>query len=164
MATDKFPQQNVNMPMDPKAVDAARHRLLDPGGPKPSESLPVQPPITGSGGGSRREVRKGEWVDDRVIVIGGPARPSEDSPPEWKKSGRAIPTFVAGKAYQVTLGKPVVMYGRALSPAKAYQMQGDVCLEIMTKDAAAIIDAVELGDVPGEPDVAPSTSKAKQKA
>jgi len=160
MATFEYPQRNVNMPMDEAAVEAARAKL-NPGGVT-GEALPSAP---SNGKGSRREVRKGEWVDDRVIVIGGPASPSEDSPPELKKSERAIPTFVAGKVYQVTLGKACMFAGRVLAPAKSYQMTGETCLDPEVQPC--IVDAVELGDTPASPDVAPSAAesgKAKKKA
>ena len=160
MATFDYPQRNVNMPMDEAAVEAARAKL-NPGGVT-GEALPSAP---SNGKGSRREVRKGEWVDDRVIVIGGPASPSEDSPPELKKSERAIPTFVAGKVYQVTLGKACIFAGRVLAPAKSYQMTGETCLDPEVQPC--IVDAVELGDTPTSPDVAPSAAesgKAKKKA
>ena len=162
MATDKYPQQNVNMPMDPKAVEAARARLAPPRSVK-SQDLQSAP---SNGKGSRREVRPGEWIDDRVIQIGGPSSPSEDSPPEFKKDERALPTFTAGKVYQVTLGRPCIFAGRVLSPAKSYQMTGETCLEPDIQPC--IIDAVELGDTPQNPDIAPSqaetTGKAKKKA
>jgi len=160
MATFDYPQRNVNMPMDEAAIEAVRAKL-NPGGVT-GEALPSAP---SNGKGSRREVRKGEWVDDRVIVIGGPASPSEDSPPELKKSERAIPTFVAGKVYQVTLGKACIFAGRVLAPAKSYQMTGETCLDPEVQPC--IVDAVELGDTPTSPDVAPSAAesgKAKKKA
>lgn len=163
MATQEHPNRNVNMPMDEAALKAARDRL-DPGVPGPSQ-MPNAP----SGNGSRREVRRGEWVDDRVIVIGGPASPSEDSPPDPRRSERALPTFTAGKVYQVTLGKACIFAGRVLAPAKAYQMTGETCLDPEVQPC--IFDAVELGDTPSEPDVAPSSAvqdtkdtKAKKKA
>jgi hypothetical protein len=163
MATTEYPNRNVNMPMDPDAIARARAKL-DHG----SASAPPPAPLPGApqnGKGSRREIRKGEWVDDRVIVIGGPASPSEDSPPEWKKSGRALPTFTAGKVYQVTLGKACIFSGRVLSPAKSYQMTGETCLDPEVQPC--IIDAVELGDTPQDPAVAPSmagTKAAEQRA
>jgi len=166
MATEEFPQRNVNMPMDEAALAKAR-AALDPGsmGSTSGTSGPM-PNAPANGKGSRREVRKGEWIDDRVIQIGGPASPSEDSPPEWKKSDRAIPTFVAGKVYQVTLGKACMFAGRVLSPAKSYQMTGETCLDPEVQPC--IVDAVEIGDTPQKPDVAPSqaeaTGKAKKKA
>ena len=150
MATDQYPQRNVNMPMDEKALAHARAKL-DPGVPGPSDSGPYNAP---NGKGSRRQVRPGEWIDDRVIVIGGPASPSKDSPPEWKKSERALPTFTAGKVYEVTLGKACLFAGRALAPAKSYQMTGETCLDPEVQPC--IVDAVELGDTPQSPDVAPS--------
>jgi hypothetical protein len=156
MATKEYPQRNVNMPMDPAALAAARAKL-DPGVPGPSNSQPM-PNAPHDGKGSRREVRKGEWIDDRVIVIGGPASPSEDSPPELKeRDSKALPTFASGKAYQVTLGKSCVFAGRVLSPAKAYQMTGATCLDPEVNPC--IVEAVELGDVPVEPDVAPSQGR-----
>jgi hypothetical protein len=168
MATDKYPQRNVNMPMEEGALAAARARL-DPGG-APTGLMPYVPQ---DGKGSRREIRKGEWVDDRVMVIGSPtSSPSKDSPPEWKKSGRALPTFTAGKVYQVTLGKACIFAGRALAPAKSYQMTGETCLDPEVQPC--IVDAVELGDTPVDPDVPsspdvtpepePESTKAKKKA
>ena len=167
MATDKYPNRNVNMPMDATALAAVRARL-DPGGPMagPMPNAPYD------GKGSRREVRKGEWIDDRVIVIGGPSSPSKDTPPEYEKSTRALPTFTAGKAYQVTLGKACTFAGRMLAPAKTYQMTGETCLDPEVQPC--IIDAVELGDTPQSPDSpsspdvspepAPESTKAKKKA
>ncbi len=155
MATDQYPQRNVTMPMDEHALARARAKL-DPGvsAGMGSRALPNAP---SNGKGSRREVRPGEWIDDRVIIIGGPASPSEDSPPEWKKSDRAIPVFDQAKVYQVTLGKPCIFAGRALAPAKSYQMTGATCLDANVQPC--IVDAVELGDVPTEPDVAPSEAR-----
>lgn len=147
MATDKYPQQNVNMPMKQSALDAARARL-DPG-----RVIASPPAASAHGKGSRREVRPGEWIDDRVINIDGPSSPSKDSPPELGKSGKAVPaSYDPVKAYQVQLGKAVVFAGRMLSPAKTYRMTGEACTEI----SASIIDAVELGDVPVDPDSPPS--------
>ena len=102
MATDKFPQQNVNMPMDPKRVEAARERLLAP----PRGALPETfTPQTNGGKGSRREVRKGEWIDDRVIEIGGPSSPSADTPPELPAQRDAPPgSYDPTKVYSITLG------------------------------------------------------------
>ena len=160
MATDQFPQRNVNMPMDDAALAKARARL-DPGNPGPGSGPGPMPNAPHDGKGSRREVRPGEWIDDRVIVIGGPASPSKDSPPEWTKSGKALPTFTAGKVYQVTLGKACLFAGRVLSPAKSYQMTGETCLEADVQPC--IVDAVELGDTPQSPDVAPSQAQATGK-
>jgi hypothetical protein len=163
MATDKFPQRNVNMPMDPRAVEAERHRRLAP----PRGFTPeTQPPHNGKG--SRREVRKGEWFDDRVIEIGGPASPSSDTPPDVVE-GRDTPpaSYDPVKVYSITLGKPATFAGRVLSPAKSYQMTGDTCTTINADFPGAIIDAVVLGDIPQSPDSQPSVapeSKAKKKA
>ena len=156
MATTEHPNRNVNMPMDEAAVAAARAKL-DPGVPGPASQAMPNAPYNGKG--SKREVRKGEWIDDRVINIGGPASPSKDSPPEYKKSERALPTFAAGKVYQVTLGKSCMFAGRALSPAKSYQMTAETCLDPDVQPC--IVDAVELGDTPTDPDVAPSMAGDK---
>lgn len=160
MATDKFPQRNVNMPMDPKAVESERQRRLAP----PRTFVPeTAPPANGKG--SRREVRKGEWIDDRIIVIGGPSSPSTDSPPELPERRDAPPaTYDAAKVYSIVLGKPAIFCGRVLSPAKAYQMTGDTCTQITTDHPGAIIDAVMLGDTPVNPDIEPSQAKTTQPA
>jgi len=154
MATDKHPNQNVTMPISPARLEAARARL-DPGraaAPKPAPS---------NGNGSRREIRPGEWFDDRRIVIGGPSSPSKDTPPELSKEGRAVPaSYDPLKVYSVTLGKSVVFSGRTLSPAKKYMMTGEACTEI----TAAISDAVEVGDIPVDPDAQPSSVNKKAKA
>jgi hypothetical protein len=142
------------MPMTQGRVDAARARL-DPGRPATPKYR------SANGKGSRRETRPGEWFDDRHIEIGGPSSPSEDSPPEGKAEGRAVPaSYDPLKVYSVTLGKPVVFSGRMLSPAKQYQMVGDACTEI----TANIVDAVEIGDIPADPDAQPSSAKTKSKA
>jgi len=152
MATDKYPNQNVTMPMSQARVDAARARLT-PARP----GIPKQPPSNGNG--SRREVRPGEWFDDRRIHIGGPSSPSKDSPPDGKAEGRAVPaSYDPLKVYSVTLGKPVVFSGRMLSPAKQYQMVGAACTEI----TACIIDAVEIGDIPVDPNATPSSTTGKK--
>src|SRR4051812_44390425 len=85
MATERYPNQNVNMPMDPNAVQAVRDRTA----PKQGSGVTVFAPADGKG--SRRQVRPGEWVDDRRIVLDGKASPSHDSPPELKGSGKALP-------------------------------------------------------------------------
>jgi hypothetical protein len=159
MATDKFPQRNVNMPMDPDVVEAARARLAPPRSFVPE----TMPPANGKG--SRREVRKGEWIDDRVIVIGGPSSPSTDSPPELPQRREAPPaSYDPATTYSITLGKPAVFCGRVLSPAKIYQMTGDTCTQITTDYPGAIIDAVVLGSTPDNPDIAPSAAKTTQPA
>lgn len=148
MATDKYPNQNVVMPMSKARLDAARARL-DPG--RAFAPLPTGP---ADGKGSRREIRQGEWIDDRKIDIGGPSSPSSDSPPELqKKSGKAVPaSFDPLKVYSVTINKPVLFAGRMLTPGKSYIMAGYVCTEVKP----SIIEAVELGDVPVDPDSPPS--------
>jgi hypothetical protein len=148
MATDRYPQRNHNVPMPDGAVSGARQALLDPGSTGPS-----QPPVTGKG--SRREVRPGEWVDDRVIQIGGPASPSEGDPPEWKRrDSKILPTFTPGKVYDVKLGKSCTFAGRILNPSMKFQMTGETCLDAEVQPC--IIDAVELGDTPVSPDAPPS--------
>ena len=152
MATDKFPQQNVNMPMSQARVDAARAKLTPP-------RAGTQKPEPSNGNGSRREVRPGEWFDDRRIEIGGPSSKSKDSPPDpAKKESRTVPSsYDPLKVYQVKLGKPVIFAGRMLAPGRDYQMVGAACTEI----TASIIDAVEIGDVPVDPDATPSAAKKK---
>ena len=92
------------------------------------------------------------------MTPGQNAMPSEDSPPEWPET-RATPpaSYDPAKVYQIKLGKSATHAGRMLSPGKAYQMVGAACTEV----SAAIIDAVELGDVPADPDIAPSAAKEK---
>ena len=151
MATEKYPQQNVNMPMDEGAVAAARARLT------PARSFSA-PPAAANGKGSRREVRPGEWIDDRRIEIGGPSSPSEDSPPELPGTKAAPPaSYDPAKVYQIQLGKPAVHAGRTLSPGKLYMMNGASCTEI----SGSVLDAVEMGDVPADPDAQPSAAKQK---
>jgi len=154
MATEEYPNKNVNMPMRQSAVDKAR-ASLDPGRVVP----PSGNQVSANGKGSKREVRKGEWFDDRVIDIGGPSSPSNDSPPEIEfktRSGKAVPSsFDPTKVYSVILGKPAMFAGRALAPAKEYMMAGYACTEI----TASIADAMEVGDIPVDPDVTPSVAK-----
>lgn len=157
MATDKYPQRNHNIPMDDGAVEAARARL-NPGVSGTQGNYPNTP---SDGKGSRRQIRPGEWVDDRVINIGGPASPSsvDDPSPEWKKSDRALPTFDPAKVYQVTLGKSCIFAGRVLSPSMSFQMTGDTCLDPNVQPC--IVDAVELGPVPQDPDAPPSEGRSE---
>jgi len=156
MATRRFPNRNVNMPMSKDAIAAARAHL-DPG------MSGGMPPIPADGKGSRRQVRPGEWIDDRVIDIGGPASRSVDSPPELKEPDtKALPTFTAGQVYQVTLGKACVFAGRTLSPAKEYQMTGETCLDPAVQPC--IVDAVLLGTTPVDPDATPTGRKTGKKA
>lgn len=146
MATDQYPNRNVNVPMKPSAVNAARARL-DPG----RTSTPR--PISGDNRGSRRQVRPGEWIDDRVIELNRRASPSKDSPPELPGS-RATPpsSYDITKVYKVTLGKPAEFSGRILAPGKEYEMVGAAAESIK----ASIVDAVELGDIPADPESFPS--------
>jgi len=164
MATDKFPQQNVNMPMDPKRVEMARERLAPPRSFVPDTLMPQ------NGKGSRREIRKGEWIDDRVIPLdGGPASPSSDTPPPLAQVRDVPPaTYDATKVYSIKLGKAATFAGRVLSPARDYRMTGETCTQINTDHPGAIMDAVVLGDLPVRPDTepsaAPEATKAKKKA
>jgi len=150
MATKKHPNQNVKMPMDKEAVDAARARAMLLGGvPRPyNEQKAV------NGQGSRRQTGKGEWVDDTVIEFDKPGLPSKDSPPVWdKKDERAVPgSYDPLMAYSVTLGTSIEYAGRMLGPGKEYIMKGEVCTSL----SAAIIDAVEMGPIPVDPDAQPS--------
>lgn len=152
MATDKYPNQNVNMPIPPARLEALRSRLAPPGAPPPS-----YPPA--HGGGSRRQVRPGEWVDDRTVEIGGPASPSSDTPPPFpegwdekgQRKGKSVvynDTFV----YNVILFKACVVDGRMLSPAKSYQMVGGV-LNTITD---SVLRADSIADIPQDPDAPPS--------
>jgi hypothetical protein len=147
MATSRHPNQNVNVPMRQGAVDAARGRL-DPG-----RSFAARQPPDNTSRGSRRQVRPGEWIDDRRIDLDKPASPSEDSPPDLPGT-RATPpaSYDPAKVYSITLGKPAVFAGRTLAPGKEYQMAGYACAEV----SASIIDAVELGDIPADPASPPS--------
>ena len=151
MATERFPNRNVNVPLPAGAVQAARERAA------PGRSVA---PYLGdpNNAGSRREVRPGEWIDDRRIELDRPASPSADSPPELEKSTRSVPaSYDPTKVYAVALGKGVEFSGRMLSPGKSYQMVGDACTEI----SAAIIGAEEVGAIPVDPNVAPSSAKKK---
>jgi len=145
MATEKYPNQNVNIPYPQAAVDRARARLA-PGRNVPTFESP-------NGKGSRREVRPGEWLDDRRIVIGGPASPSKDSPPELPAvRGTPPASYDVTKVYSIKLGKGIMFAGRMLSPGKEYQMTGEACTTV----SSAVIDAVELGSIPADPDSQPS--------
>ena len=156
MATEQYPQRNVNMPMDPAAVEAARNR----GVPTAAAITPFSGPADGNG--SRRQVANGEWIDDRRIVLDAPPTPSEDSPPEPDALGagtHVVPgSYDPAKVYQVKLGKPSTHAGRVLSADADYMMTGATCTEV----GDAIIDAVEIGDIPAEPD-APASQQAPLK-
>jgi len=158
MATEKYPNQNVNIPYKKEDVERARARL-DPGNPGPASYSTTN----SNGKGSKRSTRQGEWFDDRVINIGGPSSPSKDSPPEIKfntRSGKAVPaSFDPAIVYSVILGKPAVFAGRTLSPAKEYIMAGYACTEIQTASPASIVDAMEVGTIPADPDATPSSAK-----
>lgn len=143
MATEKYPQQNVHMPMDPDAVQAIRDRLAPPGGSFLPDTSGAGA-VAADGKGSRREIRPGEWVDDRKITIGGPSSPSKDSPPEIVPRPEQTATYDPIKAYAVVLAKAVPYAGRMLSPAKAYTMMGSVCTEL----SAAILTASEITGAP----------------
>jgi hypothetical protein len=150
MSTDKYPNRNVSVPYSRAQLDEARSHL----GTSHPATMPSGP---ASGDGSKRQVRQGEWVDDRRIVIGGPSSPSEDSPPDLPGVREVPPaTYDPLKVYEIKLGKGIVFSGRMLSPGKTYQMVGAACTEI----SAAVIDAVVIGDIPADPDVTPSTAPA----
>lgn len=147
MATEKYPQRNHNIPMRDDEVNAAR-QVLDPG-----SGGPVQAPV--SGRGSKRDVRPGEWVDDRIIQIGGPASPSEGKARKlFGADGRALPTFESGKVYAVKLGKPCMFAGRMLSPSMSFEMTGDTCNDPVV--GPCIAEAEYVGDLMVQPDAAPS--------
>ena len=149
MATNRYPNQNVNMPINRGAVQAARNRNVPESSGRQMQLAPQ------NGKGSRREIGNGEWIDDRVIDIGGPASPSEGGPePTMNRvAERAVPTsYNPGKVYSVRLSKPAEYAGRTLPPAAEYMMVGTACTEITD----AIYDAVEVGDVPVDPDSEPS--------
>jgi hypothetical protein len=148
MATDKYPNRNVNVPYSEADLQAARARMA------PARTEPSYSPTPSDGKGSRRQVAQGVTIDDRVIIQGGPSSPSEDSPPDWKE-GRATPpaSYDPLKVYEIKLGKGIVFAGRMLSPGKSYQMTGEACTEV----SAAVIDAVELGEIPVDPDAQPSS-------
>ena len=150
MATEKYPQRNVNVPMDAGAVEAARNR----GVPNASIAPRMDPP-EGSNG-SRRQVASGEWIDDRKIILDAPPSPSEDSPPEVEakgRAGKAVPgSYDPMKIYAVKLGEPTTHAGRVCGADSQYYLTGATCTEM----SAAIIDAVEYGDIPVEPNAAPS--------
>lgn len=154
MATEKFPQRNAVMPMSPDRVAAARAKL-DPGRVAPVQDVP-------SGNGSRREVRRGEWIDDRKIVIGGPATPSKHNPPPLPDKRELPASYDPAKTYEVKLGSPAPYLGRLLNPGRSYKMTGDVCAD--PKIQPAIIDAVELGATPNPPDIVPPARSAAKKA
>jgi hypothetical protein len=150
MATKNFPQRNNVMPMNPDAVAAARAKL-DPGKVAPVMDVP-------SGNGSRREVRKGEWVDDRKIIIGAKPTASPHSPPPLPELKELPASYDPAMVYQIQLGSPVPYLGRLLSPGRSYKMTGDVCAD--AKIQPAIVDAVEIGPVPNPPDAGPTKKKA----
>lgn len=152
MATNEYPQRNINYPFTKDALAAARARLA----PKMTQN--VQTPIPSGGKGSLREVRKGEWIDDRVIDPNGPASPSDEGRQEPKRESKALPTFSNTKVYSVELSKPVLQDGQWLKPAISYQMVGAVCASI----SGSILDATELGDIPVDPDVEPTAAKGKK--
>lgn len=152
MATKNYPQRNSVMPMAPAAIAAARAKL-DPGRVAPVADMP-------SGKGSRREVRRGEWIDDRKIVIGGPASPSKDSPPPAPDLKELPASYDPAKVYEIKVGSPAPYLGRLLTPGRSYKMTGDVCAD--PKVQPVIIDAVEIGDVPNPPDAGQPAKAAKK--
>lgn len=153
MATERFPNRNVNIPMDPKAVEAARERA-NPGYPGlRSVGTPAQAPAPADNKyGSKRVVRPGEWIDDRSLKLGGPASPSKDSPPPLVKQGQVPSSYDAHKVYDIKLFKSVSYAGRNLSPAFNYKMAGHVAEKI----SASILSAVEVDSGPVAADAPPS--------
>ena len=149
MATEKYPQQNVNIPMDPDAVQAARDRGV------PNKAVVQAEPHDGKG--SKRQAGE-EWIDDRKIILDAPPSPSEEfaARMQLRTDTRAVPTsYDPLKIYAVKLGEPAAHAGRVLSANSQYYMTGATCTEV----SAAIIDAQEYADVPVEPDIAPSMLK-----
>lgn len=155
MATKKFPQRNVVMPMNPADVTAARARH------SVSKSAPGDGYRPADGKGSKREVRKGEWIDDRVIDPNAPPTKFAGSgtPPPLPE-GREVPaSFDPAMVYEVTLGSAVPYAGRVLSPAKLYSMNGAVCA--LPTIQPAIVNAVLLGPIPAPPVTAAKATAKK---
>lgn len=150
MATDKYPNQNINYPAIPSRVAAARARLIHS---TVGALAPYSPPPQ-DGRGSRREIRPGEWVDDRIIKHDAVrAWASPESPPELKPEKRLAPgSFDPQKVYSVQLSKAAVFAGRMLPPGDEYIMAGYAAAAV----ADAIVSATMLGDIPADPDVEPS--------
>jgi hypothetical protein len=142
MATKRFPQRNVVMPMNPEHVAAARARLDIS---RSSPGIIIQP---ADGKGSRREVRKGEWIDDRVINHGAAPTPFAGSPtPPPLPDLKELPaSYDPAMVYDIKFGSAVPYLGRIFNPGKSYQMNGAVCA--LPTIQPAIIDAVLVGPIP----------------
>jgi hypothetical protein len=156
MATKKFPQRNVVMPMNPEDVAAARAGRFPVSRSAPGESY-----RPADGKGSKREVRRGEWVDDRVIDPHTVTKFAGSGTPPPLPEGREVPaSFDPALVYEVTFGSAVPYLGRVLSPAKLYSMNGAVCA--LPTIQPAIVNAVELGPIPGPPAKQAAKATAKK--
>jgi hypothetical protein len=158
MATKRFPQRNVVMPMDPEHVAAARARL-DVGRQSPNSGF-----IPADGKGSRREVRKGEWIDDRVLHHGRPQTPwpTMQSAPPAPEQKELPASYDPAMVYDVKLGSAVPYLGRILNPGKSYAINGAVCA--LPTIQPAIIDAVLIGPIPVPTPPTPPVRSAAKKA
>lgn len=161
MATDRFPQRNATMPMSEERIRAARAKL-DPG-----HASPANYPAS-DGKGSRREIRKGEWLDDRVITPNARPTPSPHNPPPLPDKRELPASYDPAMVYNVKFGSPCQYVGRVMNPGRSYKMTGNVCADPNVQPK--IIDAVLIGPTPAPPDVGPTTAKnvapttAKKKA
>ena len=157
MATNKFPQRNVVMPMNPDRVAAARARL-DVGRSSPGTIYTPQ-----DGKGSRRELRKGEWVDDRVINHGAHQTKFAGSgtPPPLPDKRELPASYDPAMVYEVKFGGAVPYLGRLLNPAKTYSMNGAVCA--LPTIQPAIVDAVLIGPIPVPTPPTPAAAQAAKK-
>lgn len=143
MATDKYPNRNAELPVDPKAVERARETLAPRSAGEGEAAALADQTMAGPGAeenarrlrrasagetrAAMREGRVGERTDTRgAIEIGGPSSPSEDSPPEVSRKRKAAPamTFEPEALYNVELSKAVEIDGRMRSPGRRYQMNG----------------------------------------
>lgn len=156
MATLKHPNQNFEYPIKPEALAAARARLAPPSG-QPPAGVSTGQPAPSDGKSGRRQIRPGEWVDDRKIVIDGPATPSQENPPEARQPRTPPQSFYdPAKVYTIRLFKSVPYLNKMLPSALDYTMTGDVCAAIWD----SIDTATELGPIPVDPSPAPSSTKA----
>ena len=156
MATKKFPQRNVVMPMNREDVAAARSSRFPV-----SKSAPGDTYRPSDGKGSKREVRKGEWIDDRVINPHAVTKFAGSGTPPPLPEGREVPaSFDPAMVYEVTLGSAVPYAGRVLSPAKLYSMNGAVCA--LPTIQPAIVNAVVLGPIPAPPVTQSAKAPAKK--
>ena len=141
MATDRYPNRNVNMPIPEGRLAAARART---GAGRAPHYMPMTLP-PGGGKGSKRETRPGEWIDDRVIDLNAPIEPSKETPPEPPEPSQRVTGGVGDdKVYNVKLSKPAMYAGRMLSPGKDYVMAGYVVNDV----ADSVLTIEEIGDLP----------------